>query len=564
MKWFSKKKAGLLCGLVLGLGLIGGLMYFRTGESPFSGKHFTLHGNTPPALLHAIFHKHADTSRQFNFVIGLKLKNEAELDALIKRQSDPASPDYRKFITPQEFAQRFGPEHSRLEKLLKFLSFAKLKALNISTDGQLVHVQGSCQAIEEAFKVTMNLYRLNHQDHFSIDRDPQLPAELSDVVDSVVGLHDFTQLKSHEVRAGAEEHSSVPTGYGPKDVATAYNFPNANNSKPGAYSGKGVTIGIATAYTYDPKDVEGYWKQYGVNRTGTVTNVYVNGKATQLNPETTLDLQQIGAQAPGANIRMYLGHDAGLASFALVFHQIVTENQCSIVSVSWGMCEPSTAGFEMRLEHRLFKQAAAQGISFFVAAGDDGAYDCRGNSGTDYSVDYSSSDDNVTAVGGTALKIGKDGKRTSESAWVGAGGGVSTKFSRPDWQKGGGLPDNDKRNTSDVSLVADPATGYSTLYQGKWVKAGGTSFAAPNWAALWGLCEEAAGVGRLGPANPTVYRLATSKDYSTVFFDVVDGNNGNNKGPGFATNVGWDHPTGWGTPDGSQLANWLKNERKVR
>src|SRR5207249_2783109 len=159
--------------------------------------------------------------------------------------------------------------------------------------------------------------------------------------------------------------------------------------------------------------------------------------------------------------------------------------------------------------------AAAQGIPVFAASGDDGAYDCKedpkpngkhvfrepGAAGTGTtppalptrtpSVDYPSSDPNVVAVGGTNLQLNSNGNRSSETAWTGAGGGTSDFWPRPAWQTGPGLPVNDKRNSADVSLVADPWTGYAVYFQGNWETAGGTSFAAPNWAALWALVDEA-------------------------------------------------------------------------
>ena len=532
----------------------------------------TLSGNTPPPVRNAEFVRHSDPERQVEIVVGLKLQNEQELSALLSRLADPTSPDYQKYLTQDEFTRRFSPSQQDYDSVVQYLQNSGLKLTATPPNRLLIAATGNVAQLEHAFGVTINEYRLAGNVYISNAADPQIPARLQGIVLSVIGLNDFAEFRP--LNTGIHDHNqpkpqSGPSGLSPQQVATVYNHPNANNAAAATrYSGAGHTVGIATAYSYHKSDVDGYWQQYGINRTGKVTNVNIGGNTNSPNGETTLDLEQIGAQAPGADIIMYLGKDPKFTTFTLVFNTIVTDNKADVVSVSWGLCEMWTGSAQMQTEHAIYQQGYAQGQAFFSASGDDGAYDCRGlDGGKDDSgkpkapplqVDYPSSDPNVTAVGGTSLLLDDDGKRSLEIVWSGGGGGISGEFARPAWQTGPGMPTSDKRMTADVAMVADPWTGYSIYYKGNWGVSGGTSFAAPNMAALWVLAVEAKGQ-RLGSANPLLYRMGRSADYGNLFYDVTVGDNGDGRGPGYKAGTAWDHPTGWGAPNGTNVVNWLKN-----
>src|SRR5437868_12257089 len=168
----------------------------------------------------------------------------------------------------------------------------------------------------------------------------------------------------------------------------------------------------------------------------------------------------------------------------------------------------------------IFKQGASQGQSFYAASGDNGAYDCGDSRLT---VDSPASDPYITGTGGTNLALNADGSYKSESAWsnpntspaTGSGGGVSNYFARPSWQTGPGVANsysNGKRQVPDVALDADPQTGYSVYVTYNrstgWNVVGGTSAAAPAWAAFTGVYNQyAAAYGKpnLGYANSTLY-----------------------------------------------------------
>lgn len=551
----------------------------------------TLSGNTPSVVHSMQPVGRTSPARKVKIVIGLKLKNEAALDALLTAQADPHSPEFKHYLTPSEFARRFAPDQAEYDKVVAFVQSRGLTVTTSASNRLIVGAEGTVDQVEKAFSVAIKEYNWDGQTYFSNDADPQIPASLRQTVESVIGLSSFAQFRAKNKPSQKEAGSKVSLmGLTPEQVATAYGFPNAYNKAAGTkYSGKGITVAIATAYNYSRSDVDEYWRFFGVKRTGSITDIPVNGCTSRLNRETTLDLEQVGAQAPGADVLMYLGSDPAFSTFTLVFNQIVTDNKADVISVSWGLCERDTGVAQMNTEHAIFKQANAQGIPIFAASGDDGAYDCKdteaqpdgrkgsgdkegkapaGKSGSGSktvpptAVDYPSSDPYVVAVGGTTLYLDDDNGRAAESAWSGAGGGISSLWPRPSWQNGKGLPANNSRNSADVALAADPWTGYAVYYQGSWSISGGTSFAAPNWAALWALIDEAC-KGRTGHAHELLYEAGQSGKYGTLFHDITIGNNGDGRGPGYNAGPNWDHPTGWGTPRALALCDWIKDNHAI-
>jgi len=540
---------------------------------------FVLTGDTPSVVRHSKLDSHADPSQKLRVLVGLKLRDEPGLNKLLAEIYDSTSPRYRQYITPDDFAARFSPTVQDVDVVIAHLQSRGLKIVSVSPNRTLIEAEGTVTQLEKVFSVTINQYTLKMpsgvtKQYLSNDRDPALPARLAPIVESIMGLDTFAEFES---RLRKQAAVSKPYGFSPQEIATVYDFPTANNAKIKGtkFSGSGKTIAIATAESYNQKDVDAYWKHYNITRTGKLIDVPVGGKSTKANDETTLDLQTASSQAPGADIMMYMGVDPKFTTFTKVFNQVVTDNKADVMSISWGLCEEHTGVRQMKTEHNIFKQAAAQGIAVFAAAGDDGAYDCKHDEEEDggkdkdgkptmkpvvkLSVDYPSSDPYVTAVGGTALYSSK-GKRISESAWTGGGGGNSDHWPRETWQKGPGVPAGSMRSTSDVALNASPSTAYSFYMNGKWEAWGGTSVSAPAWAALWAVIDEAAGV-RIGMPVETLYRVGESTEYKDAFHDITSGDNGDYRGPGFRAGDFWDHPTGWGVPKGESLKDWIVGDQ---
>jgi kumamolisin len=518
-----------------------------------------LEGNTPAVVSTGTETGTVSPDQSVPLVFGLRIRNQDQLERLITELSNPTSPLYHRWLTPRQFEAQFGPTQADVDTVTDYLRDHNIRVVSISPNRLLIQALATSNQISDVFKVQLRQFA----DGFSNTTDPTVPANIAKIVQSISGLNTRAVMRSHFRRKGKDLTGQQAVAYGPAGIATAYNFPNKNNKrlKPDAsYSGEGVTLAIVSAYTYSSADLQGFYDKFEIKHTGRITNIPIGGTSTQLDDETTFDIEQATSQAPGADVLMYLAADNQFGTFDLAFNQVVCDNNADVISHSWGLSDVLVGWAQILTNHEIFMQAAAQGIVVFAASGDDGAYMQPGILAQPvYVADYPSSDPLVTAVGGTTLP----GSGRSERAWTGSGGGVSAFWDRPAWQTGTGVPAygwyapaNQKRNSPDVSLVADPETGYHILYKSKWDVYGGTSGAAPNWAALWVLAEEAAH-GRIGGSNVTIYAIANSAQYGRVFSDILKGNNGAEVGPGYDAGTGWDFPTGWGTPNGVQLVKWL-------
>ena len=209
-------------------------------------------GNTPPSLDRATFVKHSDPNGVMKIVVGLKMRNEQDLDDLITRQQDSASPDYHRFIIPADFADRFAPAQSDVANVSSYLESQGFSVLQVTPNRMLIQARGTVGQIEQAFQVSINDYDFNEKRHFNNDRDPSVPANLRNVVRSIGGLSSLGNRHSMVV-PGALAPTVIFT---PQQIAKAYHYPNVLTKpiKP-PYDGSGVTIAIATAFSLSPQPV---------------------------------------------------------------------------------------------------------------------------------------------------------------------------------------------------------------------------------------------------------------------------------------------------------------------
>ncbi len=503
-------------------------------------------------------------SAAMNVLVSLKLRNAAQLDAFLRDVRDPASAQYHKFLTPQQFAAQYGPTQQQVQQVVAYLRAQGLRVQSVSRNNMLVRASGTVGGFQQAFATRINDYRHNGRTFFAPAVAPSVPAALAGTVQSVIGLSNAAVFSPHIVprpivredtggghyvptRAssnGKASANSTPSGFSPQQIATAYAWPSITSTG----SGSGVTIAIVTAESTNlaASDYDGFWNYYGLpTHTVNVTNVDGSASSTGGTDETTIDVERSGAMAPGATIDVYDANSASLTDFTDAYNQVVTDNTAAVLTTSWGTAESNMSSSTIQADDNIFKQAVAQGISVFAAAGDNGSADSTSSSDA---ADYPASDPYVMACGGTSLTLTSSNTIASQSAWSDTGGAQSSVFSEPSWQTGTGVPQNGVRNTSDMSMDADPNTGYSVLLNGSWAEYGGTSFVAPELAGLWadGVADNSG--TRLGQANSAIYAIANTSSYSNDFDDVTTGSNG-----AFSAGVGWDHPTGWGTPQASNL-----------
>jgi subtilase family serine protease len=516
----------------------------------------TIPGNVAPALQDAAYVSHNDPNGVLTIVVGLKRHNEAEFADLLDRLYDADSPDYHRWITPADFLAKFSPSQADIDAARQHLESHGLTVKRVSDNRVLVQATGTVAQIEEAFAININVYQLGTETHYSNDRNPSVPSSLKDVVESVTGL------SSLETMHHASDFEPVPAStitYTPLEIASIYNFPSRLNTFHGKtiYDGTGETIAIATAYTYLTSDVDYFWTYFSaISRTGTLTNICVNGCTSTLDFEPTLDVEYAGAQAPGANLIVYEVPSNGFSDFSLMYSQMAGDNSAQVVSISWIACESNVGKSVMKTEDASFAQMAAENMTIFVASGDFGAYGCDAKQ---LNPDFPGTDPNVATVGGTTLNATSLFKYKSESAWSCSGGGASTYFVKPTWQKGPGVPNNTKRDVPDIAFDADGNTGYNVYYQGGWIdNSYGTSFGAPNMAGYWALVLEALKGVRTGNAAPLFYKLGASSSYTTDMHDVTTGSNGCSIAVGYKATVNWDYTTGWGSINGTSALAYFK------
>jgi N-acetylneuraminic acid mutarotase len=501
--------------------------------------------------------------------ISLKPRNAAKLQSFLQQVQNPASPLFRQFLTPAQFANRFGPSKNDVAQVLEYLKRHGISVKSVSSNRLLIRTEATTETYNKALRIRIKDYRLNGRSFYSTSSRPQLPRALAGVVRNVIGLDRGVRLQAHSrsapiparlaPRAGVTAPPANLTYLSPLQIAKAYDWPSVTDADNAA----GVTIAILTYSSSGLGSLDAphdFWAAYGLpDHTLNVIPVDGDSGDTSGMGETLLDVELSGAMAPGAKLDVYLGGDASLLTTIDAMNKAVTDNKAAVMTTSWGLPEAGW-GALAKTANDVLREAAAQGISVFAAAGDNGASDCSisycppGNS----NADFPSSSPYVTAANGTELTIADtSGTYGGEQAWNSTGGAVSQLFDQPDWQKGPGVPDTGWRMNSDLSLNGGPLHPYAIFRDGGWYGIAGTSAVAPALAGLYaiGVSQQTNGA-RLGQSNSLLYNdvNADPGNYASDFHDVVSGCNGQlPDGSQSCAGANWDHPTGWGSPRASNL-----------
>ncbi|HEU5398498.1 MAG TPA: S53 family peptidase [Gammaproteobacteria bacterium] len=554
--------------------------------------------NVPRALNSATFIGHHDPKAMLHISVALSLHNTDGLAAFMHDVANPRSRNYRKFLTPRQFTARYCPSAVQVRAVEQFLRQRGITVGSVSPNNMRIHASASTAAMESAFGVAINDYkRADGTTFYSASTDPSFPANVSGYVKAVFGLDDAVQYRSHAILNDHPEAVSGPTpaGFSPQQIATAYDWPS--NAKPALTDttlASGMTIAIATAYSYRLADVEKFWSTYKLP-THTISNVAVDGNTARLEGETTLDIERSSAMSPGSSIVVFKAFNPSDPVFDDMFNAIANYNSTpagtahpiNVMSTSWGQSENTSSPASLAAEHDDFVQMAAEGIMMMAAAGDNSADDGQGP-GLD-NADFPASDPYVLAAGGTHLVLDGNNNISSESVWFGGasdgtGGADSLYFAQPYYQTdltsgwtvnthcdndhsgdGGSVApnlgsdgcaaaSNASRQSSDMAMDADPATGYSVYFNGRWAVYGGTSFVAPELAGFYAVLVKSMGTPPVS-APALVYCDASLGSYSSDFHDIQTGTNSDSLGGTFDSSLtpGWDHPTGWGTPDANSF-----------
>jgi kumamolisin len=424
-------------------------------------------------------------------------------------------------------------------------------------------VEGAAADMADAFAVAVHDYR-GRRVFYASPSQPPIPTALRDVVTGIGRLLSYTP---HRMALPAPPPLDVPKGgLTPRGLLQAY---DATPLADDGFTGKGATIVVFAFDKADQKDLDTFADSSGLPR---FTPVIVDGEPPEAHGETTMDLEVAHAVAPDArlvvvNARPTVEGDGAYEKIAAMFDATDRRFPGAIwsLSISWG-CEAFVTAADLAPVRAALVAAQRHGTSAFIASGDTGGLECKG--GDEFSSPPGPDDvglnsiaaiPEMTSVGGTTLSISPRGQWLSEHPWVdspmtqGTSGGVSTLYDRPAWQKTLTAKRDTKgrRLSPDVSAVADPFTGVRLIFGQREVMGGGTSQAAPIWAALTVLINEylvAHGGHPVGNLNPLLYRVAEGAN-EPGFRDVRQGGNSVDM-----AEPGYDLVTGLGSPNAYNLA----------
>jgi len=541
----------------------------------------------------------AEPDAQLLMRVRFATRNRAALNKLLSEQHNPKSPNYRHWLTPKEFTQRFGPLQSDLDTVSNWLAAEGFAVRSSSLAERYLEFSGPERLAERSFQTLIGTFAGGHT--YGNLTDPVIPPRFAEVIGSIEGLDNFRHSKpllhrefdSQSARPPAtsgvpelklaesfeqmplQEDPSLPgfspvpetvvghtRAFAPSDIQTFYDqTPLLNSGINGAGSD---CIGVVGDSDYLDAAVSKFDSQFGLPASS-ITRVLVDGTNPGINgdeAEALIDLEWSHAVAPGAAQEFYLGSVTDAISAA------VSNNSCSAINISFGFCGASS-GFYTYMDS-VFSQAAAQGQSVFVASGDQGAAGLVLNSAgtecvaaTSRNVSELAASPNVTGVGGTQFTpsynaSGNDSGNVPESVWdesFGAsGGGASAVFSKPAFQSAPGVPADGRRDVPDVAMIASPDqpgvflgddSDGTAVIDCCW---GGTSLGAPLWSGISRLLSQVNG-SRVGNIDPKIYSLAASEGAAAGLRDVATGINSFNGVLGFAAGTGYSQSSGLGSVD---------------
>jgi subtilase family serine protease len=549
--------------------------------------------------------------------VALEPRNEAALQAFIAAASISGTAQYHHYLAPGRFAAVFGPRSSTIAAVEAELRSLGINGAHTSPDRLFVEANTTAARVRAAFRVRMQRYRLpNGWAGFSNSQAPLVSGVLaSNAVTGILGLENLmrpqpllvgharlvhdrdpsTATTAHNSRAAAPRKTEAS---GPKACAAATSAATENDSYTDtqlaqAYKlsslyadgaeGKGQTVAIYELEPYSTSDLTAFQKCYATSVK--VRNVSeFGGPGTGAGSgEAIMDIENVVALAPASQILVYQAPgDVSDSQYVTLFDDMVAPDTAKQLTTSWGLCELDSGSTVINSEYPVFQEAATYGETFYAAAGDDGSEDCLEDGTSNakkLSVDDPGSDPYVVSVGGLRVEsltptetVWNDHTEAAGGDGDGAGGGgISAEWLMPTWQLGTGVINKFSSHTicgasskyycrevPDVSADADPDVGgWVIYYQGSWQGGnGGTSAAAPLWAALTAVINSQCKTGSVGFDAPRLYEVAR---HAGNFTDVTSGNNDYTDGHSgdYPATKGFDLASGLGSPIATGLANSL-------
>ncbi|MEV4316374.1 S53 family peptidase [Actinocrispum sp. NPDC049592] len=591
------------------------------------------------------------------FRVYLSTRDDQGAEAAAQAVSDPRDPSYRRYLTPGQVLDRYAPTQQSVQQVRSWLTANGFTIGDVPSNNAYVEAVGTVSQAQQAFGVHLGEYQVNGRTLRAPDTDLSVPASLNGVVDGVLGVDQSMNLMRPDHVGGSDDTASSQRALvAPTDVAPPAGFRNAPpcsnywgekvdttdpayngqhlpyapcGYKPGqlrsAYGidgvvghgvdGRGVTVAIVDAFASPTlyADAAEYAKRNDASHPlrKSQFHEFVYPPNPILEPpdqcdaagwygEQSLDVEAVHAMAPGADIYYVGGSDCEDLSLDKALNKIVAGHEADIVSNSYGDEGEDVPADEVKVFEKIARNAALEGIGLYFSSGDNGDESTRL---PQPSADFSASSPWVTAVGGTSLGIGKDGRKVVETGWetgrsalangawgaaayqYGSGGSTSRLFDEPFYQRGM-VPDALARQNQngnhrgrvvpDISMAGDPNTGMligitQTFPEGAHYdqyRIGGTSLASPLFAGLMAVSDQVTGFHH-GFVNPALYFFGRPvvKDVQHASGGVVrvDYVNGTDPADGTTTTArtfdwpgltihttpGYDNVTGLGAPNGA-------------
>jgi uncharacterized protein (TIGR03437 family) len=591
------KCAGLFTIAILGfLATPGVAQRNRITESLRNGKRATLSGHIPPQA--RADDDQGPVSRDLRIhAMTLVLKpsdaQQADLERFLAEQQDPASPNYHRWLTPEEYGDRFGVSVADMAKITDWLASQNLTVIAAGRARNWVTFSGTAPQVETAFSTELHQFLVNGEVHFSNTTGPSIPEGLTAVVRAIHGLNDFRMQPKRAIRRPAPNYNSSRGNHylAPDDIAAIYGIQPLYDA---GLNGTGQTIAVVGQTQIDIADIQKFRSDFGLPASDPkitlVPNLRDPGVSSDDEAEADLDIQWAGAVARNATIIYVYSYNVMDA-----VQYTIDQNLAPVISMSYGLCESQTATSDGQVLRSWAQQANAQGMTWITASGDSGGADCATSSsnGGRLAVDLPASVPEVTGIGGTQFSEGtgtywnasnsaakasaftyipevawNDSEATGEPS--SGGGGASTVFLKPSWQVGAGVPDDGARDVPDISVAASAQhDGYLTYSGGTLFAIGGTSVGAPVVAGIAAILNQrlvasgAQPTPGLGNINPKLYSMAQTTP--GAFHDIVAGNNKvtiacsvrarncTSGSYGFDAGPAYDQATGLGSIDAYQL-----------
>lgn len=490
-----------------------------------------------------------------SMMFAFQLQNPQDLERLLQEQQDPGSPNYHRWLTPEEFGNRFGVSQEEYQRAVQWLEQNGFSVKMPLGNRLRIYFDGVAEDAERAFGVNIELYEYKGKTYFANDLPPQIPAEFQEHGLGIYGLDNFP--KEYPLFQRGNTVALAPT-----DAHVAYNlFPLLQ----AGIDGIGQSIAIVARSDFNLSDVQSFRSTFGLPPNDPM-KIFVGNNPGNLGDgeedEVLLDTEWAGAIAKGATVQVVISDTKNIqTSIDYILNRLFTTR---VMTISFGLGETALDNQTVQAFSSFFSQAAAQGQTVVVSSGDQGAQQSIGNNklSTGPDINHLCSSPYVVCVGGTSLNVQFDASGNvtqylNETAWNKSGGGKSKFIQKPSYQIGPGVPPDGQRDVPDVAVMGDPGgPGAFIFARGSIPRftVGGTSLSAPIWAGVFALVNQYGSPGGVGWANPRLYQLGQAQQSQggpQVFNDVTVGNNNTLTVTGFSAGPGFDLVTGWGSFNGN-------------